>query len=66
MHSNGVLYQSYITDIIKAIGAKNGISVAYRWYDMAYGEIKEEEQQEPEEIKSKIMAEYNRIGGEAE
>lgn len=61
MHERGVVYQAYITDILKAIGAKKGVSVALRWHELAYGEEPEEIQ--PEEVKSKILAEYSRIGG---
>lgn len=64
MHQNELLYKSYITDMLKAIGLKSGISGAYRWYDTAYGEPVEEKQQTPEEVKGKILDEYKKIGGE--
>lgn len=63
MHERSVVYQAYITDMLKAIGAKKGISVALRWHELAYGEEPEEIQPQPEEVKAKILAEYSRIGG---
>ncbi len=37
-HNENIGYRAYVTDILQALAARNGIEVSERWYDIAYSD----------------------------